>query len=124
MNLRKGLGRGIILINKKYPLTKSKNWLAIDISNELRILLHSKKFTENEFEHIALDEALNKIEAIREKKKRIEVLTEIRDYYQKELQRKEKKLRDKIEYDTALKDRLKSDKSGGMLRYGWYNDLK
>jgi hypothetical protein len=68
--------------------------------------------------------ALNKIEAIQKKKKRIGVLTEVRGYYQKELQQKEKELRDKIEYDTALKDRLKRDKSGGMLRYGRYDDLK
>jgi hypothetical protein len=53
-----------------------------------------------------------------------EVLTEIRDYYQKELKQKQQELRDKIDYNTDLKDRLKSDKSGGKLRYGRYDDLK
>jgi hypothetical protein len=67
---------------------------------------------------------LNKIDAIRNRKKRIEVLTDILDYYQKELKQKQQELRDKIDYNAALKDRLKSDRSGGKLRYGRYDDLK
>ena len=101
-----------------------KNWVALDLSINLRKLLDSKKFTNEEFEYIALEKALNGIEAIPEKKKRIEILSAIRDHYQKELKRKEKELRDKIDYNTSLKDRLKCDKSDGILKYGEYDDLK
>jgi hypothetical protein len=111
------------LADKKYP-SKKKNWVTFDLSINLRKLLDSKKFTIEEFEYIALEEALNKIEAIQEKKKRIEILSEIRHLYQKELKQKEKELREKIDYDTSLKDRLKCDKSDGMLKYGEYDDLK
>jgi hypothetical protein len=114
---------GIALTDKKYP-SKKKNWVTFDLSINLRKLLDSKKFTKEEFEYIALEEALNKIEAIPEKKKRIEILSEIRVLYQKELKQKEKELREKIDYNTSLKDRLKCDKSGGMLKYGEYDDLK
>jgi hypothetical protein len=106
-----------------YPL-KKKVWVIFEISQELRKLINSKKFTKDESNYISVERALNKIDAIRNRKKRIEVLTEIRDYYQKELKQKQQELRDKIEYNTALKDRLKSDKSGGKLRYGRYDDLK
>jgi hypothetical protein len=109
------------MIDKKHSSKKS---IKLDISQELRKLIDSKKYGKGEPDHPAVEIALNKIEAIQKKKKRIEVLTEIRDYYQKELQQKEKELRDKIEYNTAFKDRLKSEKSGGMLRYGRYDDLK
>jgi hypothetical protein len=106
-----------------YPL-KKKVWVIFEISQELRKLINSKKFTKDESNYISVERALNKIDAIRNRKKRIEVLTEIRDCYQKELKQKQQELRDKIEYNTALKDRLKSDKSGGKLRYGRYDDLK
>jgi len=89
-----------------------------------RKLIHSKKFSKDEPNCITIEKALNKIEGIRNRKKRIEVLTDIRDYYQKELKQKQQELRDKIDYNTALKDRLKSDRSGGRLRYGRYDDLK
>jgi hypothetical protein len=106
-----------------YPL-KKKVWVIFEISQELRKLINSKKFTKDESNYISVERALNKIDAIRNRKKRIEVLTGIRDYYQKELKQKQQELRDKIDYNTALKDRLKSDKSGGKLRYGRYDDLK
>ncbi|MPZ08414.1 MAG: hypothetical protein GEU26_18700 [Nitrososphaeraceae archaeon] len=106
-----------------YP-SRKKLWVTFDISKELRKLIHSEKFTKDEPNYISVERALNEIEAIRNRKKRIEVLTEIRDYYQKELKQKQQELRDKIDYDTALTDRLKSDKSGGKLRYGRYDDLK
>ena len=109
------------MIDKKYS---SKRSIKLDICQELRKLIDSKKYSKGEPDRTTLEIALNKIEAIQKKKKRIEVLTEVRDYYQKELQQKEKELRDKIEYDTALKDHDKSDKSGGMLKYGRYDDLK
>jgi len=105
-----------------YP-SKKKLWATFDISKELRKLIHSKKFSKDE-PNYTLEKALNKIEGIRNRKKRIEVLTDIRDYYQKELKQKQQELRDKIDYNTALKDRLKSDRSGGRLRYGRYDDLK
>jgi hypothetical protein len=106
-----------------YPL-KKKVWVIFEISQELRKLINSKKFTKDEPNFISVVRALDKIDAIRNRKKRTEVLTDIRDYYQKELKQKQQELRDKIDYNTALKDRLKSDKSGGKLRYGRYDDLK
>jgi hypothetical protein len=109
------------MIDKKHS---SKRSIKLYISQELRKIIDSKKYSKVEPHRTTLEIALNKIEAVQKKKKRIEVLTEIRDYYQNELQQKEKELRDKIEYNTALKDRWKSDKSGGMLRYGRYDDLK
>jgi hypothetical protein len=109
------------MIDKKHS---SKRSIKLDICQDLRKLIDSIKYSKGEPDRTTLEIVLNKIEAIQKKKKRIEVLTEVRDYYQKELQQKEKELRDKIEYDTALKDRLKSDKSDGMLRYGRYDDLK
>ena len=66
------------MTDKKYP-SKKKNWVIFDLSINLRKLLDSKTVTEEEFEYIALEEALNKVEAIPEKKKRIEILSEIRD---------------------------------------------
>jgi hypothetical protein len=109
------------MIDKKHS---SKRSIKLYISQELRKIIDSKKYSKGEPHRTTLEIALNKIEAVQKKKKRIEVLTEIRDYYQNELQQKEKELRDKIEYNTALKDRWKSDKSGGMLSYGRYDDLK
>ena len=109
------------MIGKKH-LTKRA--VKADICQELRKLVESKKHSKRELDSTALEVALDKIEAIQKKKKRIEVLAEIRDYYQKELQQKENDHRDRIEYNTAIKDRLKSEKSGGMLRYGVYDDLK
>ena len=106
-----------------YPLRK-KVCFIFDIFKELGKLINSKKFTKDEPDYISVERALNKIDAIRNRKKRIEKLTEIRDYYQKELKQKQQELRDKIDYNAALKDRLKSEKSGGKLRYGRYDDLK
>jgi hypothetical protein len=106
-----------------YPL-KKKVWVIFEIPQELRKLINSKKFTKDEPNFISVVRALDKIDAIRNRKKRTEVLTDIRDYYQKELKQKQQELRDKIDYNAALKDRLKSEKSGGKLRYGRYDDLK
>jgi hypothetical protein len=56
-----------------YPL-KKKDWVTIDISKEHRKQIHSQKFNKDEPDYITLERASNKIEAIRKKKKRIEVL--------------------------------------------------
>lgn len=111
-------------MTKNIHPSKKKVWVTFDISKEFGKLIHSKKFTQDEPNYVSVERALNKIEAILNRKKRIEVLTEIRDYYQKELKQKQQELRDKIDFNTDLKDRLKSDKSGGKLRYGRYDDLK
>lgn len=111
------------MTNKKYS-SEHYNPVAIGIVNELKNLLDSKKFTENEFKYAALVKVLNKIEVIQEKKKRIEVLRDIQAYYEKELCQKKRDLMDKLEHNTAFYDRIKSEKSGGMFRYGMYDDLK
>ena len=87
------------MIDKKHS---SKRSIKLDVSRGLIKLIDSKKYCKGDPDYTTLEIALNKIEAIRKKKKRIEVLTEIRDYYQKELQQKQKELTDKIEYNTAL----------------------
>jgi thymidine kinase len=87
-----------------YPL-KKKVWVIFEIPQELRKLINSKKFTKDESNFISVVRALDKIDAIRNRKKRTEVLTDNRDYYQKELKQKQQELRDKIDYNASLKDR-------------------
>jgi hypothetical protein len=50
---------------------KKKVWVIFEISQELRKLINSKKFTKDEPNYISVERALNKIGAIPEKKKRI-----------------------------------------------------